>query len=187
MKFPKRPLTTFKLQNSGYTIIEVLSAMQLTLLIIGLACSGYLFSQTLFNRWQEKIRIEEQLAILSKTISIQLWRTREILEAKETEMLLIKFSGDSLRLRLDNGVYLNQDSLILRPIKIRAGKFSYFLRSDRSDQIRQSDEPLNLSDLSKIAAVQVDLSLYRRNQEYPLRVFCRLPRIQAMCNSNALD
>ena len=187
MKFLKTHFTTFWQQNSGYTTIELLIAMQLTMLIIGLAYSSYLFSRNLFSRWQEKIRIEEQLAVLSKTMSIQLWSIREILEANEDEMRVTKFSGDSLKLRLDNNVYFNRDSLILRPLKIRDGKITYFLRSDRSKQIIPSGEPINLPDLSEITAVQVELSLYHRNQELSFRVFCRLPRIHPISKSRATD
>ena len=187
MKFPRTHFTTLWQQNSGYTTIELLIAMQLTLLIIALAYSSYLFSRNLISRWQEKIRIDEQLAVLSKTMSIHLWSIREIQEANESEILVTKFSGDNLRLRLDKAVYINQDSLSIRPLKIRDGKFTYFLRADHSNEIIQSDEPINSPDLSEIAAVQLELSLYRRNQEYPFRVFCRLLRIQPVLNSRAVD
>jgi len=183
MVFLKQQLRRFWQHNSGYTTIELLIAMQLTFMIIGLAYSSYLFSRNLIIRWQEKIRIEGQLVVLSKTVSNHLWGIRQILQAKETEILAIKLSGDSLRLRLDEGVYINRDTLTISPLKIRGGKFIYFLRSEWPDDLVQSTESIYPEDLTNIAAIRVELSFNRKGKEYPFILFCRLLRIQPVISS----
>jgi hypothetical protein len=183
MSSHKQQIKKFWWKNSGYTTIELLIAMQLTFMIIGLAYSSYLFSRNLVKKWQDKIAIEAQLAVLSKTLSQHLWQIRQILQADASHILALEISGDSLQLRLDEHLYINEDSLVISPLKLRKGKLIYFLPSGISGEIIQRSGQIDLQETSNIAAVQLELYLSYHDREYPFILCCRLLRIRPVIDS----
>ena len=183
MLSPNQQIKNFWHKNSGYTTIELLIAMQLTFMVIGLAYSSYLFSRNVLKKWQQKIRIESELAILSKTLSQRLWQIKQILQANATHILALEVSGDSMQLCLEDHLYINKDSMVISPLKFRRGKLSYFLLSGISGEIIQETGPIDLKDTSSIMAVQLELYLSFQEREYPLILCCRLLRIRPVINS----
>jgi len=172
----KRKIKKFFWKNSGYTTIELLIAMQLTFMVIGLAYSSYLFSRNLVRKWQDKIGVEAQLAVLSKTLSEHFWQIRQILQADATHLLALEISGDSLQLLLNGQLYMNDNSLVIFPLKLKEGKLCYFLTFESSGEIIQRSGQIDSTETFSITAVQLELCLSGQDREYPFILCCRLPQ-----------
>ncbi|MCB0290679.1 MAG: hypothetical protein KDH97_10530 [Calditrichaeota bacterium] len=97
--------------DQGFTIVEVLIALQLSLLIVSMAYVAYHFSSRLIGNYERKIAVERELNQLSATISRVLSQVRSVRMLTPQEFSAIRSDGRPLRISLEKQVYLNGERL----------------------------------------------------------------------------
>lgn len=68
--------------ENGFTVLELIIAVQLTLLVIGMAYSSFLFAQRLYIKWQQKTAAEQQYKLANEMVSVRLSQLSRITNAK---------------------------------------------------------------------------------------------------------
>ncbi|MGH1364883.1 MAG: PilW family protein [Calditrichia bacterium] len=74
-------------KDAGFTVIELIIAVQLTLLVIGMAYTSFLFAQKIYLRWQSKTNAEQQLNLIHQQYSVRLNKLTHIHSA-ESQLLI---------------------------------------------------------------------------------------------------
>ena len=78
----------------GFTAVELLVAMTLTGLIVGVSYKSYLFFQQNFVRWQERTGLEEAARRAMIALPNDIQALRRILQAEDQSMTFINQNRD---------------------------------------------------------------------------------------------
>jgi prepilin-type N-terminal cleavage/methylation domain-containing protein len=159
----------FHQDESGYTLIELLIALQLSAIIIGIIYMNYQFIQNYLVRMEERINFEIRCAAISDIITKQLTETREVVRAESKLLSLITHSEDSVIIQIKDELIINRNNL-LEGYRIE-GKFNYYFISGEKRYWTSHPNPRKISQLR---AVKVVLKITRKNSIKRLDVTCRL-------------
>lgn len=97
--------------DSGFTIVEVLIALQLSLLIVSMAYTVYRFGSILHHRYERKLAVERELSQVSRSLSRALSRVRTVQKLAPREFRAMGSDGRPLHIRLEEQVFLNGERL----------------------------------------------------------------------------
>ena len=131
-------------REKGYTTIELMVAISLSLIFIGFVYSVYHFSIRLTRSWNEKINLEDQALICMDRLNRDLIAASEIL-IYGTDTLAVVIRGQQIGYGIRNG------DLFRNGFRINSDKFAVSQFVVNRDTIQESDE----SQLSESGFVSV--------------------------------
>jgi|GEM_PF-5226791 len=137
--------------EQGYTLLELLIAMQLTMMVIGLAIWAYGYTTKVLNKWQENTTDQMDQLRLERALDISVNRIHLIMIAEEN--LLTGQSEDDSEIRIEQ----RDSSLIINSRRITGIKklsFRYYLYRNREITILQQ---VPESWIHHIKAVEIQL------------------------------
>ena len=127
-----------KNKPNGFTIVELLIAIQITLLLIGFIYSIYIFTLKLSNSWEHKVRIESVADLCMRTLTKDLIETTEIIEAVSDSISFLNIQGNKINYICRNGkLFRNQKIIHSDGVEVLQLRFRFW----------QNDVPLQ-SDLA---------------------------------------
>lgn len=124
-----RPANTSQLMQgtSGYTLFELIVALQLGFIIIGMIYLAYNQFQQQTERWQNKINQESTLSQLSYALSLTIDSAEKILLATPDKFIFQPREGDSITIELRDNIYINQRPLLRAvEVSLKKGHFNYY-------------------------------------------------------------
>ncbi len=169
--------------EGGYTIIEVLVAIQLTFIVISFIYVSYLFTTKLINKWQEKVETEEYLTMVSNVLSRQLMDITQIYQANRHYVAAKTVEKDTLELSIAHGLRLNGLNLGNDKFEIKEGEIIYY--SKVGLQIYKQ-ENLGAGDLKDIKGVEIRLTVIRNKKEHTIHILERLLKLRNPSIANEL-
>ena len=113
--------------SKGYTIIELLIAIQLAFLVISLVYVSYLFAIRLLNQWQERTDLEIKMASMSQVLSNIFHETDQILIAEKERLVLVTSKNDTIVFVFNNGTFLINNMSTFPNNRIKLFQFNYFM------------------------------------------------------------
>jgi hypothetical protein len=162
-----------KSNQQGFTTFELIVAIQLSLLVIGLIYVSFIFATKLTNKWQDKVYVENNLSLVSITLSKSLDEVETIYVAETNEFVGLKQNGDSLHIYLSEYVFLNGEIMGDSTLRLTSGRINYLLPpADGSSDLITASGVGGLQ-LDDIRIIQLQLFLERNKKQYPLEVLCR--------------
>ncbi len=165
---------SFLKDQRGFTAFELIIAIQLSLVVIGLGYVSYLFSVKLVNKWQKKIVVENSLSQISTTLTKSLDQLRVIHQAGPEELSGLQLNGDTLQVNLQDHVYLNGETVGDETLLLISAEFEYLLNSNEGGKPHIKMSKLMGSNLNKIRAVKCFLTLKNSGQSCEVEILSRL-------------
>ncbi len=160
--------------QSGFTAIELLIAIQLSLFVISIGYISYLFSIKLVNKWQEKVVTENSTAQISSTLTKAVDQIQEILIATDKMLLALDQDQDTVSISLDEGITYNSRNLGEGIFEFKHGRLKYYCYAENSFTIKP--RLIKTHDPKKIKVIELDLIFERENKEYRCNIMGRLIR-----------
>jgi hypothetical protein len=164
--------------ESGFTTVELIIAIQLSLIVIGLVYVSYLLSVKLVDKWQTKVQVENQLASISKSITVNLTEISEIIYARENEFMAIKDDGDTINYRLRDTFSLNKNILQDSNLKFGHGEILYYVRPVQAASNITVLKNVESGNFTRIVAVEFNMEFKGGKRSYPLSVYTRLLKLK---------
>lgn len=163
---------------AGFTTIELIIAIQLSFFVISLAYIGYLFSTKLFNKWQEKIRFETNLAQVSSALSRSLDQLQAINTGTETGISGTKITGDSLQIRLNEHAWINHRLAGDAAYPLQSGQIEYLFPDPDDPATLTGDVDAPGKNFNIVQAVRIRLKYLKNGRQYSLEILTRLPNLK---------
>lgn len=110
--------------DSGFTLVEVLIALQLTLLIVSMAYTVYHFGSSLRHRYERKLAVERELSQVSHALSHALSQVRTVQKLSPREFRAMGSNGRPLHIRLEEQVYINGEQFGSGLLTLHEGRIS---------------------------------------------------------------
>jgi hypothetical protein len=164
--------------EGGFTTVELIIAIQLSLIVIGLVYVSYLLSIKLVDKWQTKVQVENQLASISKSITVNLTEISQIIYAGENEMMAIKDDGDTINYRLKDTFSFNKQILQDSNLKFEHGEILYYVRPVQSTSNMTVLKNVESGNFTRIVAVEFSMEFKGGKRSYPLSVYTRLLKLK---------
>lgn len=157
-------------KEPGYTLLELIVAIQLSMIVISLVYVSYLLSEKLYTKWQDKIQTEELLSTLSMEFSKKLNQITA-LNYVSPDSISADSQNGLFSLGLVNGIKLNGKTINLNNFLLKSGKIDYYGNS--------SNQPISLPlrrpmFADHIKAIGIHLELSRKEKRYSLEIFSRI-------------
>lgn len=172
-------LKNFRESHSGYTTVELLIAMQLSFLVIGLAYTSYEFSQHFFKKWRQKSQLESHLAVCSKTLSTSLWQINQVIYSDRKNLWATKTTGDTLQINLTEVIYINKNHLHLEPFTLVEGQIEYLVETPENEGFISAQSEFHSGTFTHLKAIQITLLLNFQDQEYSLQIVSRVTNCES--------
>ncbi len=113
--------------TSGYTLFELIAALQLAFIVIGMIYLAYNQFQQQTDRWQQRIKWEAALSQLSHALTLTLDSAEKVLLANPDKFIAQSEEGDSITIELRDNIYINQHPLLKAVgMSLEKGRFSYY-------------------------------------------------------------
>jgi len=159
----------FRSSDSGYTLIEVIVAIQIFLIVLTFTYTIYLFGYKFISNWNERRDLQADELILNRVLTSQLGSAQKINAIYPAQIIFI---DNQYRLK---SIYWSSDTLYAnsRPvnsyrIKIKVDELRFLCmeeEKDFSDLDLNSDGVLFPMELKDVKAIRLDYQLYsKRNQ-----------------------
>ena len=143
-------------QENGYTLIELLFAMQIVMLVITLVYTNVLFFQKYYAGVESRFNDRMKYRVLSHVMIKEISETREIVKAGPEELIIVVNANDTCCWNLTSGIVKNQRSNPPLSKNVPKGAFQYLIQISASqywtahpgtEEIRQiTAVRLNLND-----------------------------------------
>ena len=160
--------------DKGFTVIELLIAIQLSLLVVGLAYVSYKFSSQLLQKWESKIAVETQLHSVSHALTSITTRIDQIKLAGKQQLRAIDANGDTVSVLCRDSLTVNNMSIGNIQFKLSAAEIKYLVESNERGSERILLSEVNALSVDAIEAIEFQLSFHHRGQEHHLKVFSRV-------------
>jgi len=116
----------------GFTAVELLVAMTLTGLIVGVSYKSYFFFQQNFVRWQERVSLEEAARRVMIAVPNDIQTLRRILQAEDQSMTFVNQNRDIISYRLHKrNIFKNERPLLNKGFFVKKLQFTYFVSNGR--------------------------------------------------------
>jgi len=116
----------------GFTAVELLVAMTLAGLIVGVSYKSYLFFQQNFVHWQERIGLEETARRVMIAIPSDILILRRILQAEDQSMTFMNQNRELVSYRLHKrNIFKKERPLLNKGIFVKKLQFTYFVADGR--------------------------------------------------------
>lgn len=120
--------------ESGYTVVELLIAMQLAFLVIVFAFWGFGFTTKILNRWSSDNQAAMQKTLTNRALLYSLDKIREIKVAQPHYLEAITTAGDKLVISLSDDQLVVNGKVLSKGFK---GGFRYCLDAQNGGDIQQ--------------------------------------------------
>lgn len=94
--------------DAGFTLVELLVAMALTLLAVTLAGSAYLFLSRAVNGWQEEVRLANAFHTTLTRLSDDLYNAVAVLQGPDSTLVITVVDGGVIAYAWRDGVLRRQ-------------------------------------------------------------------------------
>jgi len=178
---------------AGFTTVELLIAMQITLLLAGFIYAAYFFSAKLSATRRHKVELENTAQLCMRTLTQEILHAQQIVAANDSGLVLKNQREKVVAFAIQNGLlYRNQQPLHSTEVRIQQLVFRYAKTDSVVDHrmIKMSAPayfyPQTVDELSQIALIEIALmvandkkrvmlksTLHPRNTR--LRLFDMLP------------
>ena len=162
--------------ENGFSVIELIIAIQLSLLVAGLAYVAYNFSSQLLRKWEDKVLIESQLHMTSQALSRVITRISDIQVARAGELKAVDAKGNPLSVILGDSMQINGLPIGKGKFQVSAAKIHYLVQTAATTDGWQQTSEVDARRLDAIDAIKFDLIFKHRKREYSLNVFQRIGR-----------
>ncbi|MEL6823930.1 MAG: type II secretion system protein [Calditrichota bacterium] len=143
----------FSGNEKGYTLIELLIAMQLTMLVISLAVWGFGFATKVMSRWQKSTTSQIEQLQLERALQITLNRIHGIEQAEDNRLLGRSDDGSGIEIKLIDSSLIINSSHIRGVHKL---SFRYYLYQNREIKVFQQ---VPAGWLPSIKAIKIELTI----------------------------
>jgi hypothetical protein len=155
--------------QSGYTVIEILIAMQLSFITFSIIYLNYTFINYYMVRLESRITDEIEYTNLSHNLTKQLTEIREVLWADPHMVTFLKSSNDTLRLQI-NGQLLMNGKNVFETSRLE-GNFNYYISiGTRGNWTRNP----TFREMKYIRAIQLSLEITKNSSKSRLKMTIRL-------------
>lgn len=172
------------LNQSGFTTIELIIAIQLSIIIISLVYVSYLFVSNLLEKWQNKIQIENHLNIISASITKNVTGISQIISASNKVMVAIKSNGDTIIYNLSSEFTQNDKILDSGILKFYQGDISYFFHQSEAKGDVQRRGWVHANERDLITGIQFSLQFHYKKKSYPLTILTRPLKLRSSIIKN---
>jgi hypothetical protein len=159
----------FKFSESGYTTLELMIAIQLSLMLTSIIFVSYFFVSILISRWEEKTGIEEQLSEISRILSVKINGIREFNSAGVGHFSATDENEDTLTITLHPELEINGHLFQLKNINFTEGNFRYILKPSQVNSEITIVEYPDLSQKQRVSGLDYFLEFKIHNRTYQLR------------------
>ncbi|MCK5455042.1 MAG: hypothetical protein KAJ16_11795 [Calditrichia bacterium] len=162
--------------SQGYTLIELIIAMQLAFLVVGLTYSSLLFSQRLLKLWQDKYGSENEIAMISQFCSKILSELHIIQVAEKHVLAGLDQEGNRIRVVLNENFEYNKRNILLQRWEICDGQFSYYLEDPEDHRQLYLKANLTPREIPLLVGLEMKLILVSNQREISIQIFNRFTR-----------
>lgn len=155
--------------ESGYTVIEILIAMQLSFIAFSIIYLNYSFINNYMHRLENRITAEIVCANLSQNLTKQLTEVREVLRADAHTVVCIKSSDDTLWLQINEQLLLNGKTFY--ETSQVEGYFNYFISGGLSGNWSRNP---TFREMKHIRAIRLRLEITQNGEANRLKTTTRL-------------
>lgn len=175
---PKKPQAKIRgllLESSGYTLFELIVALQMAFIIIGMIYLAYGLFQQQVGKWQAKINREAALSQLSHGLTLTLDPAEKVLLAMPNKIITQSAEGDSITIELKDNIYINQRPLIETDwISLEKGHFSFYDKNLSENEFFPG-QAITPEKFDQIRALTVNLQLSTQIGSFQEKFFFQLP------------
>ncbi len=112
----------------GFTTVELLVAMTITGLVVGVSYKSYFFYQQNFVRWRERTGLEEASRRVMITLPNDIQTLRRILQAEDEAMTFMSQNRDIITYRFyKRNIFKNERPLLNKGFFVKKLQFRYFV------------------------------------------------------------
>jgi hypothetical protein len=155
--------------EAGYTLLELLIALQLTMIIIGIVYLHYPFIINFMSRLEEQLTADIEFENFGYTLTRQLDEIKEIIDADAQNLVFIGSDKDTIRIHLSgnnvNFGWQNNFNYSMRAI------FSYYIGVPINNQWTSTPSG---NEVGNIKAIHLWIEAQHNTQVYRLDITTRL-------------
>ncbi len=175
LKNPRRKIRGLLQETSGYTLFELIVALQLAFIIIGMIYLAYGLFQQQMERWQAKINREAAFSQFSHVLTLTFDPAEKILLATPDKFIAQSAEGDSITIELRDNIYINQRPLLEAGwISLEKGHFSFYDKN-LSEKEFFPGQAITPDKFDQIRALTVNLQLSTQIGSFQEKLFFQLP------------
>jgi type II secretory pathway component PulJ len=162
--------------EKGYTIIELMIALSLSMITIGFIYEAYFISARMLKNWQDKIRCEDTALICMDSLCRDVLRSVDFKNTGESETTLIGDDDRAIVYRFHdgnlfrNGFQINPPSVRVDRVIIRninATEIAEF--SDRAATYSTFDLRPSIDTTDAVIPVSVEFAAHNKTKQISLR------------------
>ena len=136
------------IQEEGFSLVEILLAIVISTIMIGLAFGIYLFGQRYFLSWQNEIRFHNELHTIAQGIAEEIYSADRILSIGQHEIVVQKNDGREQQYTSGKGSLFKNEKSLLHPSFILT---SFELKTNRKNgRHYKPASPKNISEITLI-------------------------------------
>ncbi len=129
--------------NAGFTLTELLVAMQLVFLVAALAFGVWHFGLQWSQKWRQKVALENAALVCSAALANDLLKTAVIETAKNAEITVIDADGERVTWLLRQNILVRND----KPLQFESVNFErlilrYFIEDKSQFVVDNAPKPL---------------------------------------------
>jgi len=165
--------TFFNHQSKGYTLIEVIIAVQIFLIVLTMAYTIYLFGYKFMVRWNDDNDLLATELLIQKSLSNELTTAKKIIEITENEILYTDRNYNFQKITWTNDSLIIKHKLLNKPgIKITYQKIRFLQCNEEKSQLcllseldLNNDDKISDSELDKICFLKIDNIISNKNKK----------------------
>lgn len=162
--------------RQGYTLIELIIAIQLTFLIVGLVSYSLQFSQRLLKIWQNSYRTENEIAMITQLCS-KLLSELYIIQVGQTHFLSgIDQQGDSITLVLNKNFEYNNREILFQQLKVQQGQINYYIENSENHRFLVTKANLTPAEIPSLVGLELKLIVESEQRKFTIQIFNRFTR-----------
>ncbi len=165
--------------QNGYSLVEVLIAMQLFAIVITLSYTIYLYSIQFMGRWEQNNDLTNSHVLLERALDSKFNSIKRITEISENGMMLD--CGNNRLERLvwnDNSFIINYKKPASQDVTLSLKSLNYFTMKDNaiqpvifSELDKDGDKKLLADELKYIKAIEISIELIGEKKKTDFHYF----------------
>jgi hypothetical protein len=173
--------------DSGYTLIEVIIAIQIAMIIISFTYSIYLFGFRFISRWEDKTNLISQELLLRTAITKKIGNSKRITEISPSSITTLNSNHKtSILLWSEDSVYYNDIPLNKNTMRIFLSINSLYSITGKRffNEIDQNrDEYLRGEELTRIKAIKFYYKITSKNSSCESSIIQEIPNHSDIFNT----
>lgn len=171
-----KPTAAVFRQESGFTLIEMLIALQMGILIIGFAYLGFQFIGQYARHWQIQQQEEQQFALISTVIS-QVFDSYLTLDSLTESEIMGSRSSGTLQLTFRPELAVNGKALLQPEFHLENYQLSFLLDSGINSLDLLGAGEISERNKHQLRGVALRMTVRHRRKTRVIRITSRFPRL----------